>query len=202
MQIKAIKLSTESSSKENTNPFKKALDSAMYLFKDRVCWPVESFFSRTYERVSRSWAYARFGYKHYDFDSAYLYDLMSFKLKRLEKCLLNGHAIQEDEDMKKLKEAIKLLDRLFDEKYEQKYNALHDKKWGKLKFNRISKEQENGVFKVTFASSKRSKIKSKADEKQETKEFLEVYKTAEKDRQADLDKLNVFFKKTMPKLWD
>src|SRR5208282_968600 len=68
----------------------------------KFCYPVESFYRRTKERIGRSYSYARFGWLNYDFDMACAWDLLEFKLKRLRVALKNGHAIQEPEDMRAL----------------------------------------------------------------------------------------------------
>ena len=87
------------------------------------------------ERSKRSYAFAKIGWKNYDFDSHPLFDLMAFKLRRIKKTLENGYAIHEEEDMKALAEAIEICDRIAKEDYESKYFEAHDAKWGEIKCN-------------------------------------------------------------------
>ncbi len=69
----------------------------------------------------------------FDFDGHSLFAIIEYKLKRVEKSLLKGLAIQDPKDLRALKLAIKLAGRLKDDNY---YTVVHDrmeKKWGKLK---------------------------------------------------------------------
>lgn len=165
------------------------LIDCVYFFPD--------LFSMYYERISRCFAYARFGYKNHDFDSILLYDLMAFKLKRIYKCLKDGHAIQEKENMDALLEAIDICNRLSNENYESKYLDLHDSKWGELKHN-CAKSGER-YSRINFY---REGVKTEEDKELEKQEFNKCYYLAEQDRQKDLDKLNWLFKQHLPCWWD
>lgn len=172
-------------------------------FRSYLYYPVDSFFSRTYERVSRSLAFAKHGYMHYDFESAYIYDLMAFKMKRVYKCLKNGYGVQKKEDMRALKEAIKICERLFHGNYDDKYHEAHNKKWGNIRSKHIPRRfDEKG--KVTHYEWKtwRPKVKTVAQKEKERAEFLQTWQDGEKDRLADLDRLNEILKKHQMAWWD
>lgn len=173
-----------------------------YAFKMHIYYPIDDFFSRTRERVSRSLAFAKHGWMHYDFESAYLYDIMAFKMKRIYSCLEKGHAVQQDEDMKALKEAIQICERLFDDKYDQKYYKAHDKKWGNLKSKHIPEYDDNGKIKYYRWESSRPKAKTSAQKKQEVAELIKISEYGDTDRKADLDRLNEILKKHQPTWWD
>ena len=112
--------------------FNRFLSAARYLFL--VCLLSSCRFCiYVLERTLRSLAFAKHGWLSFDFDSAYIFNLMAFKLKRIYKCLENDQAIQTKEDMAYLKEAINICERLFDHNYDDKYHKAHDKKWGQLK---------------------------------------------------------------------
>lgn len=68
----------------------------------------------------------------YDYDGHSLFGIIEYKLKRLEKALINGHAIHEPTDLKALKVAIKLAGRLKEAKYEEAGYDRIERKWGKL----------------------------------------------------------------------
>ena len=71
--------------------------------------------------------------KDFDWDSGYVYHMLEYKLKRMEKSLLNGHAEQDPRDMKALRLAIKLLNRLgADSIYFERAHRDHNLKWGEL----------------------------------------------------------------------
>lgn len=171
-------------------------------WKRYVYYPIDSFISRTHERASRSLAFARHGWMHYDFESAYLYDLMAFKMKRIYKCLETGHAIQQDEDMKALKEAIQICERLFKGDYDAKYYKAHNKKWGKLQSKTIPEYDENGKVKHYRWESSRPKAKTKKQKEKEIADLRQIWVNEEIDRKADIDRLAEILKNHEPKWWD
>jgi hypothetical protein len=167
-------------------------------FMFTIFYPVESFFSRTKERISRSYRWARFMWLNYDFDSAYIYSVMSFKMKSLYDVLENGHAVQEPEDMAALKEATAICDRLFEGNYEDKYLTEHDKKWGKLRTRFVPQKDGKG----SLMKSSRKGVKNKRQSNQERKEFMKCWENGEHDRKSDIDRLAEIFKNYSPKWWD
>ena len=85
---------------------------------------------RTRKQVQRMWAFAMFGRENYDFDGAYLIALIVFKLKRIQRCLVNDAMCDhEPKTLQALRIAIRLGDRLSDEHYDRAMNR-HNKKWG------------------------------------------------------------------------
>jgi hypothetical protein len=168
---------------EPTTRLGKLWKEVKWVFMMNLYYPVDSFFSRYYERISRSLAFAIRGWMHYDFESAYLYDIMAFKLKRIYKVLENGHAVQEDDDMKALQEAIAICEKLFNFDYAEKYYDEHEKVWGQLE---IGKNRE-------FAEGEYEKYRQS---------IWDVSINEEKDRNADLDRLNEILKKHEPTWWD
>lgn len=184
--------------KEPTTGFGKIKEKILSFVKEHFYYPVESFLRRNYERTKRSVAYARFGWLHYDFDSAFLYDLMAFKLRRILDCLIHGHAIQEKENMDALREAIKICDRLHENEYDAKYYKAHEKKWGKLKtwFTPVEGSTSSQW------NSTRKGIVTKADERNERKDHRKIWDLEEQDRRADIDRLAEILKKYERSWWD
>jgi hypothetical protein len=172
-----------------------------FLFID-VYYSIEGFFSRYIERIGRTLAFARFAWLNYDFDSAYLWDLIAFKLKRLRKCLVNGIAEQEEEHMAALSEAIEICERLFAEDYEEKHMALHDQKWGELKFWTEPFNYENSKPLYHVFKSSRPNIKTDEDKQLERDELIKCMFDADKDREKDLDRLNELFKMYSRTWWE
>lgn len=197
MISKALKWSSRRRPKNETK-FQKIKREVIFFLQMNLYYPVVSPIRRFFERTSRSASYARFGYLHYDFDGAYLYDIMSFKLKRLLDCLLHGHAIQEKESMDALREAIKICDRLHEGEYDRKYYREHEKKWGRLKtwFTPIE-----GSTSSTWNSTRKG-IKTKADEKEERNDHRKIWKMEDQDRCADIDRLAEILKKYERSWWD
>jgi len=92
------------------------------------------FFGRPISRIKKLYGWYVNVFKNdYDFDGHCLFAIIEYKLKRIEKVLIKGHAIQEAKDMKALKLAIKLAGRLKEDKYEIKAYDRIDQKYGELK---------------------------------------------------------------------
>lgn len=195
------KAALELEEKEPTK-FLRAMQKIAYAFKMYIYYPVDSFISRTYERASRSLAFAKRGWMHYDFESAYLYDIMAFKLKRIYKCLEQGHAIQHDEDMLALKEAIEICERLFKGDYDSKYYEAHELKWGAMKSDHIPEYNEDGSVKWYRWETSRPNAKTATQQKREVADLRRIWKNEEKDRRADLKRLHEILVKHEPTWWD
>lgn len=170
--------------------------------EDKLVWPVQHFFTYNYERISRSLAWARKGWDHYDWESAYLYDVMAFKLKRVHAALLDGNAIQEDENMEPLKEAIAICERLFKGDYDDQYYALHDEKWGKLESSFTPYFFPNGERAGSSWNTWRKNAVTEEQKAEELAELRKVWEYAERDRQLDIDRLAEILKKHEPTWWD
>lgn len=152
----------------------------------------QDIYHRLSERFGRSIAFAKFGYMHYDFESAYLYSLMSFKLKRIKNSLVNGSAIQEPEHMAALDELIVICDRLFNEIHEDKYLEEHEIKWGELDL----------TTKSGFVVTSRPNAVTDEQKEEQRKDLLAIYEKAQVDRDADIDRLAVILKKHQQTWWD
>lgn len=79
-------------------------------------------------QLRRSWAYAKFGWGNYDFDGSFALDLLSFKLKRLQRVLVSGHLEQDKTTLQSLRLAIRLLDKLSKDRYDY-FIDRHNLKW-------------------------------------------------------------------------
>jgi replication fork clamp-binding protein CrfC len=154
-----------------------------------------------YEALLRSIDFAKFGWKNYDWDSAYIWDVMIFKMERLEKCLKNGHLEQNPENLKALRSAINACKRLRAEEYSKPYFKEHDKKWGKLKTKTKKMDSDNPYSLYSWVSY-RDKAKTKEQKEQEYKERMEIYKKEEMDYIDDIDLLCGLFKDHFKSWWD
>lgn len=112
------------------------------------------------------WYVNVFRFDH-DFDGHSLFGIIEYKLKRIQKCLVNGHAYQDSKDMKALSLAIKLANRLKEDKYEEVGHSRTDKKWGEI----------NRDCLVNYS---REKMITKEDRTQERKDSIEQYELADK----------------------
>lgn len=90
------------------------------------------------EAVQRALVYAKMGYKSPDWDHAYLYELIAFKLKRMEDCLGNGVCSDRKKTSKRIKIARICLERLIEDRYWP---------YKELTFNRDSSQRINDLQK-------------------------------------------------------
>lgn len=188
--------------KEPETRLQKIVSKVLDLYRSYLYYPIHGFIFRYHERIGRSLAYAKFGWLNYDFDSACLFDLMAFKLERIHECLKNGHAIQEKESMDALKESIVILNRLSDERYEDKYHKVHDKKWGRIRSKFIPTYNAENKHTGSIWNTSRRKAKTPAQKKKERREFRICWENGEKDREKDVERLNEIFKKYQRSWWD
>lgn len=156
--------------------------------------------------IKRFWDYGRQGWSNFDFDGHYLLDDMQFKLKRIQKCLENGHAIpNQHNELKALKICIKLGDKLKDEwKNYRRFLTMHDKKWGELETWTEKVEGSEGKPGGPYHRwlSKRVGAVTDEEKEQERKEFLEATRADEREKDRDR---NLYFRilgKYLPYMWD
>jgi len=198
--------------KENSN-FSFSLDPDELPFIKKVfyylkLWFIKKpkrFFLRNFYKLYVACEYAKFSWNNYDWDFAYTYELIHFKLKRVYKALEKGNAVQETEDMKALKELTKIVYRLYKGGYDRKYNRVHDKKWGKLEIDSIPEYDQKGKIKFYRWEFWRSNCPKDAPEEiknQERADNKSCYDRAEIDRCKDIDRLAEILKKHALKWWD
>ncbi len=92
-----------------------------------------ALFRRPWKTITKLYGWQTHVFKNdYDFDGHSMFAILEYKLQRIQKELINGHAVQEDEDLHALALAIKLAGRLKEDKYELVVHRRHDAKWGEL----------------------------------------------------------------------
>jgi hypothetical protein len=130
---------------------------------------------RFYYRLKKWIEWRPILWENYDFDAHTIYQLLRYKLERIYRCLENGHAIQEERDMKALRLAIKLAKRLEAGNYEDSFYDRHDKKWGELKtwFEPIPGSTNS------YWRSSRPNAVTEQEKEQERKETRELYEAAQ-----------------------
>lgn len=201
---KAIKGTTpaEMDAEEAARKTPKFLRPLVDWIEDKITWPVQHFFTYNYERISRSLAWARKGWKHYDWESAYLYDVMAWKMKRIHAALLVGNAIQEDENMEALKEAIAICERLFKADYDDPYRKAHDEKWGEMVTWFTPAYFPNGEQSGSYWNSSRPNAVTEEQKAEEVADLRKIWEYEERDRKLDIDRLAEILKKHEPSWWD
>lgn len=137
----------------------------------RVYW---KFIGNPCYQVKRLWEWYKNVFKNdFDFDGHCLYRIIAYKLSRVETSLKAGYAIQEPKDMKALKLAIKLANRLAEDEYEDHFYRRHELKWGKSKHSYTP--APGGSY---YMHSSRPNAKTPEEERQSNVEFIDSMRRA------------------------
>lgn len=127
-------------------------------------------------RAKRLLHWSKFMWTNWDFDATSIWPLLEYKLKRVQHCLQNGHAIQEPKDMKALRIAIKLAGRISNDYHEERFYARHKAKWGDFKSWFTPCLDKPGMSEW---HSFRSNAVTEQEKEQERSERLEGYRLSE-----------------------
>lgn len=163
-----------------------------YLYKPVHCWFCK-------QRKYKAWkAHLK---DDRDWDYAFIYRILAFKLERVHTALVEGVAVHKKKDLNALKKCIRILKRLDADDYDMKHYRAHDKKWGKMKtwFEPVDPDKPDGS---QYWRSSRSKVKTKKQREKERAEFLECYKKGGEDREKDFDELFRLMKEHRHSWWD
>jgi hypothetical protein len=164
-------------------------------WKDRLTelfWPVV----RIYRKLARSLAWAIFAWDNYDWDHAYLLEMIVFKMKRMQvACFKEGHHIPEKLPQQSLRLCIKLGEKLVKDDYFY-FSGLHNQKWGELEF--ITKTDETGR---KYTGMGRSKVPP-GQEEQERAEAMEAYRKDDAVRTRDSRWFYSIMQKYQESWWD
>lgn len=168
-----------------------------FWLKTWTYYPVSDFFTVYYESFRRSLAYARFGWKTIDYDAASMWELLAFKLKRIQLSLLNGPAIHFEVELSALAEAIEICLRLHLEEYELPYEKAHDEKWGEIQWQDSTVKME-GFWALNIT---RANVTPENSDR-EYEESIKCHENALTDRNKDMDRLHEIFKNYSSRWWD
>ena len=114
-----------------------------------------------------------------DWDSWYIYEILNFKLKRMEQNIRKyGHAVESESIADQIKEVIVGLDRLVEDDYCADLHSAIREKWGEMEF--VDSEKEG------YSTLKATKVKTKEDEESYSTAIRECVKLEEKAIQEDL----------------
>lgn len=162
-------------------------------FAQDVVSTIKSFF----RAVKRSYDFAKIGWSNYDWDYNYLLELMSFKLKRIEKAILNGNAELDKTTVQSIRICIKLLKKLSFEDYHY-FTNIHYEKWGFPNWE-YGETDSNGLSSVQIIHKN---IKTEADKDQARKELVEAYQKDLAQEQRDSRLLFAIMAKYHKTWWD
>jgi len=139
-------------------------------------------------------------WKDRDWDHWFLYKILQFKLKQMEKLQRKyGHSVNSETYANQIRTAVLILDRLIKDDYFSKAYENHEKKWGEteMKFTPLKDRPE--LYSVDFVTEKAVTNKQK---EQERKEKMRLLHHEEMLKQQDLDYLFKHMRKHIQGWWD
>jgi len=129
-----------------------------------------------------------------DWDYCFLYELLKFKLERMERCLReHGHSIDSEKDANSIQECIVILKRLIKDDYVAEDWVQMHKKWGEFEFQ----DTENGHTKLALSG-----VKTEEDEEEYSADIKNCCKHEESMVQKDLNDLFENMKLNIRRWWD
>ncbi len=155
---------------------------------------------RFFRKVRRSWDYAVLGWANYDWDYAYLLELLRFKLERMHKFMNSSNAMasHSKETIQSLRLAAKLSRKLCADSYSF-FLDRHSKKWGDVKvFEHVEPsedEKRRGIAHIT-------RFNSTPETAQEREEFLAAATADDNMRKRDARWLFSIMEKYHENWWD
>ena len=133
-----------------------------------------------------------------DWDHYFLYNILRFKLNRMEKMFrTNSMWLRGEKEAKRIRVCVLLLDRLLKDDYSA--YRRHDKKWGKTNFEWHDAKTDP---KYSSLEISRANAVTDKDKEQETKEFRECIHHEEYLIQQDIEYLFNTMKKRIRCWWD
>ena len=101
------------------------------------------WFKRKYRQIERTLSFLPLIWKGYDWDYRYAIDLFQHQLKRTEKSIReNGIHVDNHNTASRIKTAVDLMQKVYDEDYQMEYFDIMEEKYGKSNFEFV----ETGDF--------------------------------------------------------
>lgn len=121
---------------------KKNIKFNIYTKKSKMKFLLDNFlyfFKRKKNQISRTIDFLPLIWNGFDFDYKYSLDLFKHQLKRTADFMESEYAITVNASIraKKIRTAIKLMDKVYNEDYDNEYLDIIEKKYGKTKFEFI-----------------------------------------------------------------
>lgn len=135
-----------------------------------------------------------------NWDHQFIYEVLRFKLSETSKYLRKyGHHLNAERDADNIQVCVNLLDRLLKDEYHEMVFKLHDKKWGRPKFNWDDVKDKPGYCSLRI---ERPNVITEKDKEQERKEFRRISGHEEQLRKQDIRYLFKMMTKHIQGWWD
>ena len=152
------------------------------------------------ESIQNLWRWFKIIWKDKDWDHYYLFKIMEFKLKNMERYhLTHSHIKDGDVVAFKIKICKLLIGRILEDDYCKVQYENHDKRWGKAEFNFSPVLDRPDLESLSI---NRDKVISKQEHKQSNKEFRLISKHENYMRKQDIRYLFYLMNKHIEGWWD
>lgn len=166
------------------------------VFTEVAIKPIKRFF----RGIKRIWDFAPIAYKDQDWDHTFLYDLLIFKLNRMEKFFNSGNAMCSGNERraKQMRYAIFLLKRIKEDRYhEDEYDALEEKWEPEHIWTPDPSNSEWSRLDIVH-----NKAKNKEEEKQAVDDYRAHFRKQAATLESDLDRLFKHMRRYVQGWWD
>ena len=154
------------------------------------------FFYDLYYFIKRLIAWIPVLWKDREWDHAFLYDIIHFKLSQMEKHSRTSIMVHERVG-KQIRYAMFLIDRIREDDYHQEEWKAHNEKWGELRWDSFPAERKGYVC----LDIHRPKARAMGMEELERAESSELWRKAGEAREKDLDRLFRHMRKYVQGWW-
>jgi len=158
-----------------------------------------------FEKIHRSYQYAKLAWKNEDWDYAFFLDVLGFKLKRMLHNLTNDEWHEHGKSLKALKLAVYLCDKInyhsHSADHYDYYIKKHYEKYGEPKYVFEPVEDDYCGLKLSTMVNKTSEHWTQEEKEQERRDFIIAMEADSADMQQDIDDLFRIMSKYMTHWW-
>lgn len=138
-------------------------------------------------------------WKDRDWDHYFIFKMLEFKLKNMEKMFRNhAHFVGSEKVADDIHKCALVLDRILKDEYHESVFKRHYEKWGEIKH--WFEDADSGEYKQFRIENKN--VKTEEDREKCNKEFLELCKVEEKMRDQDIKYVFKVMSKKILGWWD
>jgi len=160
---------------------------------------VENIANRIKDRTIKLIRWAPVIWKDEDWDHYYIWVILHRKLTNMEDFFTSDRAmaLNSEEEAKKIRVCLTLLDRLIADDYDLSAFKRHHEKWGKPKFDWVESDDKHSELKI-----EQEHVKTDEDKRKERKEFNRAYEHETRLRKQDIRYLFDMMRKHIEGFWD
>jgi len=158
-------------------------------------------FTEFFHWAVKSAQYAKLLWNDYDWDYAYIFNLLQYKLKRTRKRIVANNLILRSEEVAaQIKHAEDLIEKWREDEFCKDLYDAHDEKWGEMVD--LSKPVEHNGSRYHIWDMSREKATTPELKDQEKKEWMAIHQKADEAKEKNLDELFAHMRKYIQGWWD